>query len=179
MREISFSPEVALASVLYVLRRKGAATVHDVVKAFYFADKEHLSRFGWLGIGDRYCAMNFGPVPSSTYDLLKAAGGKRHSAPPRFVALAREMLDGSSYPTLKPRREPDMSLLSPALIECLDAAIEKTWGWSFIKRTLESHDDAWKKARARWTQDGNMAMPIESIVGTLPNGPEVLEHIAA
>lgn len=179
MREISFSPEVALASVLYVLRQKGgAATVHDLLKACYFADKEHLSRFGWLGIGDRYCAMTFGPVPSTTYDLLKAAGAKRNSAPPRFVSLARSQLDGRAYPTIRARQEPDMSLLSPALVQCLDAAIKKTSKWSFIKRTNESHDAAWVRARARWAEDGNMDMPVESIATTLPNSQEILEHIA-
>lgn len=180
LRERSFSPESALAAVLYVLRQKGgAATVHELLKASYFADKEHLSRFGWIGSGDRYCAMTFGPVPSHTYDLLKAAGGKRNNAPPRFVNLARAVLDGRSYPTIRPRQAPDMSLLSPALVQCLDVAIQKAGNWGFARRTRESHDAAWDEARARWAEDGEMDMPIESIAKTLPNAPEILEHISA
>lgn len=178
MREISFSPEVALASVLYVLQQRGSTTVHDLLKACYFADKEHLSRFGWLGIGDRYCAMTFGPVPSTTYDLLKAAGNKRNNAPPKFVKLAREVLDGSAYPTIKSRRSPEMTLLSPALVQCLDAAVKKTNKWTFSRRTSESHDVAWTKARARWAEDGNMDMPVDLIAEALPNGQEVREHIS-
>lgn len=180
LRERSFSPEAALAAVLYMLRQKGgAATVHELLKASYFADKEHLSRFGWIGSGDRYCAMTFGPVPSHTYDLLKAAGGKRNNAPPRFVALARQVLDGRAYPTIKAAHAPDMALLSPAIVECLDAAIKQSGGWGFWKRTHASHDAAWGEARARWAEDGDMDMPIESIAKTLPNAPEVLEHISA
>jgi len=179
MRE-SFSHETAFAAILYVLRaRGGSATIHDLLKAMYFADKEHLSKFGWMASGDKYCAMTFGPVGSRTYDLLKAAGAQRNFAAPKYVLMARRLLDGSNYPSIASAEEPNSELLSPAFRECLDAAIAATSSLTFKERTDKSHDAAWDRARARWQDDGDMEMPIESIATTLPNANEVLEHIAA
>jgi len=40
-------------------------------KLLYFVDKEHLLSYGRTVIGDRYIKMEFGPVPSSGYNLMK------------------------------------------------------------------------------------------------------------
>ena len=42
-----------------------------VSKVLYYADKEHLNRYGRPVLGDTYIRMEFGPVPSKTYDLIK------------------------------------------------------------------------------------------------------------
>ena len=42
-----------------------------VSKVLYYADKEHLNLYGRPVVGDTYIRMEFGPVPSKTYDLIK------------------------------------------------------------------------------------------------------------
>ena len=42
-----------------------------VSKVLYYADKEHLNLYGRPVLGDTYIRMEFGPVPSKTYDLIK------------------------------------------------------------------------------------------------------------
>jgi uncharacterized phage-associated protein len=74
-KEISFSPHKAVESLLYVVARLIEPTVHEALKIRYFADKLHLAKYGWLASGDEYVAMQFGPVASSTYNLIKAARG--------------------------------------------------------------------------------------------------------
>ena len=61
IRENAFSPEKALESVLLIASSLNEPTVHEVLKMRYFADKIHFSEYGFLGSGDRYVAMSFGP----------------------------------------------------------------------------------------------------------------------
>ncbi|TDP63149.1 Panacea domain-containing protein [Roseateles toxinivorans] len=180
LREKGFSPEAAVEALLYVLHRVGRpATVHELLKIRYFADKEHLSMYGGLASGDRYYAMEFGPVASGTYDLLKVAGKRAKNVPPRFVELATDALDGSDYPKVRAKREPNMEFLSQSKVDALDDAIEKCRGWDFTKRVKESHDSAWDTARARWAETGDATMSVPLISQALSNADEVLAHLAA
>lgn len=179
LRELAFSPVSAIEALLYILDgRGGSTTVHDLLKVRYAADKVHLAQYGWIASGDRYCAMNFGPVASSTYDLLKVAGRKRNYAPPRFTELAVAALDASAYPHVRAKRKPDVSRLSSAEVAALDQALNST-PKDFGKRTEQSHDAAWQTARQRWSDNGDMEMPVGSIAGTLDNAREVLAYIDA
>ncbi len=56
-------------------RERDGITQYYIGKVCYFADKEHLLDFGRPITGDRYVAMEHGPVPSSIYDLLKEDSG--------------------------------------------------------------------------------------------------------
>lgn len=42
-----------------------------LLKLIYFADRYHLRHFGFVPSSDVYVAMEYGPVASSTYDILK------------------------------------------------------------------------------------------------------------
>lgn len=180
LRESTFSPQAAIEALLYVLsRRGGEATVHELLKIRYFADKRHLELYGSNGSGDRYFAMEFGPVASGTYDLLKASAKQAKKVPQKFIDLALGAIDGSNYPNLKPLRDPNVEALPRSVVATLDYAIEQCRGWDFRKRVEESHDAAWESARARWAETGDMEMPIDSIAKTLPNGLEIIEHMTA
>lgn len=180
-REITFSPEAALESVLYIVHAlKGKATIHQVLKIRYFADKAHLAEFGWIASGDHYCAMKFGPVASHTYDLLKAARETDSEyTPPRFVELARSALQADDYPSIIALREPDTSRLSSSDVRCLDEAVRQCGRWNFNERVKESHDKAWEEAYERWKVNGDMDMPVEAIAKTLPNAEEIIEHLSS
>ena len=172
MQEI-FSPEVAVDVMLYVSKRLKNPTIHEVLKIQYFADKLHLSRYGFMPSGDSYIAMEFGPVGSKTYDLIKAARGERNRfIPESFVSAAEGHLQvkGADVVILG---EPDLSLLSEAQIECLEEAISEYGNMDFKTRTAISHDDAGDKGWARV----NKCMFTNDIVGTLKNADEIREHL--
>ncbi len=46
-------------------------TPYYIAKIFFYADKEHLADWGRSICGDFYVAMENGPVPSNTYNLVK------------------------------------------------------------------------------------------------------------
>lgn len=58
-------------SILYLLSKRDRLTQFQIGKALYFADLEHLRRFGRPVTFDNYAAMRKGPVPSLAYDALK------------------------------------------------------------------------------------------------------------
>src|SRR5579864_4950925 len=43
---------------------------YKICKLLFLADKYHLVQYGRPIIGDRYCALRYGPVPSHSLDLL-------------------------------------------------------------------------------------------------------------
>jgi hypothetical protein len=45
---------------------------HTVLKVLFFADVNHLNNYGRPIVGDDYVALPHGPVPQTTYDILKA-----------------------------------------------------------------------------------------------------------
>lgn len=51
-------------------------TQYYIGKIFYFADKEHFLDWGRPISGDRYIAMEHGPVPSTIFELLKPNSGE-------------------------------------------------------------------------------------------------------
>src|SRR6266540_3560826 len=96
---IRFDPERALELVLYVANQLRYPTLHSVSKVVYFADREHLSRYGSLLSGDNYVAMRHGPVPSAIYNLLKAAAGRQEPLiPAEFYELVGQSEGGGREP---------------------------------------------------------------------------------
>jgi uncharacterized phage-associated protein len=183
IRQNPFSPEKALESVLYIARLLKAPTVHEVLKMRYFADKIHFSEHGFLGSGDRYVAMSFGPVASSTYDMLKAARGDLNDfTDQRFVSLVQGslMVERGGKNRVKALREPDLDYLSEADIASIKQAVEKYGNLEFNERTDISHDHAWKEAwdAAQQNQLKQSPMPLVSIAKTLENADEVLAYIS-
>lgn len=183
VREIAFSPEKALESALYIASRLHNPTVHEVLKLRYFADKLHLAAYGFVASGDEYVAMRFGPVASSTYNLLKAARGDQSGwIHPKFY----EVIDGAvvvepGSNRVVPQREANTDYLSKADVEMLDSAIAQYGGMSFPERTRLSHDSAWQAAwdAAKEDEAGQSPMPVESIAETLGNSEEVIAHLNA
>jgi uncharacterized phage-associated protein len=170
---IRFDSERALELVLYIARRLRYPTLHSVSKVLYFADREHLSRYGSLLSGDNYVAMRHGPVPSAIYDLMKAAAGRKEPLiPAQFYELVSQSLKVEDRRRVVPLREANLDLLSASQRECLDDSIKTNGKLSFKRLADKSHDAAWKSA------DENDLIEIRAIAKTLPNAKQVLAYLA-
>ena len=179
---LSQSPARVVESLLYLVHKLGKpTTIHEVLKLRYFADKVHLSRYGSLASGDTYVAMKFGPVGSTAFNLLKAARGERSQfIEPQVIEAADRALNvDAANDEVKALRQPRGEMLSPADVECMDAAVAKFGALSFEERTKLSHDAAWSAARneAIRKKVAREAMPLRSIVATLQNAEEVIEYL--
>jgi hypothetical protein len=180
MKEIRFSPEKAVEYLLFISTKLKSPTIHEVLKIRYFADKLHLSRYGFLASGDAYVAMRYGPVPSNTYHLLQAArGDERGYINPLFLECVSGALEVYDQYNIHPLRNPALEFISPSDIECMEEAIEQFGGLEFVKRTDMSHDAAWKAAwgKARSIRANVYDITLKDIAGALENKEEVLDHL--
>lgn len=100
------------------------------------------NEYGRPVVGDTYNALPYGPVPQTTYDILKRE------------PLALEELGATTVPfsveggfTVRPERDPDLSVFSPSDLDALEHGWQCFGSLGFSARTDESHRHiAWKKA---------------------------------
>ena len=139
MGQLSFNQKRAINAVLYVASRLTDRGYHKIFKVLYFADRDHLADWGRTITGDRYIAMEFGPVPSALYDLFKReenAAGKG-----QFTDLFLTQSDKR----ITPRADANMRVLSRSDIKALDKALNEYGGKDFKTITDLSHGSAWDK----------------------------------
>ena len=90
---------------------------YHALKIIYFADRDHLSKYGRLIYGDSYIAFKSGPVP---YWARRA--------------------------TIVPGRDANMDMMSESDVECLDIAIAKYGNMPVEELKRLSQDDAYYAA---------------------------------
>lgn len=168
MRPNLFDPEKALNAILWIAKRIPSPSFHSISKLLYFADRIHLERYGRLISGDSYVAMKHGPVPSGTYDIMKAVRGDGTCV---VEEAAQEAFTVDGRHDVIPRREANEALFSESDLECLHEAITRYGRLSFIELTRLSHDAAWDSA------DENDIIELEQIIATLSDGASLLEHL--
>jgi len=170
MAEIKFNFDVekAVESILYLAYRVSSPTYMLIAKLLYFADKTSLEEYGRFITGDTYVAMKHGPVPSETYNLMKAGN------------------DGDQYGFtvennhhIKPLRDANTDLLSDSDIICLDKILKAyahfpTW---YIREI--SHDDLWEEFWEKATEQGKAStpIPVEKIVETFDDADDLKDFL--
>ena len=135
----------SLEGIHLLAERQPGISMFYVAKVFYFADKAHLLDWGRPISGDRYVAMENGPVPSAIYDLVKESG-----------YLADDLLDGFDSRIEKRgrglfSRQPFVDrALSRTDVEYLEAALRQYGHMSFGALSALSHrEKAWREAWAK------------------------------
>jgi hypothetical protein len=162
-----FKKQKALEVILYIALQ--VPDLYHILKIIYFADKEHLSRYGRFINGDSYVAMKDGPVPSQSYDIIKALRGDG------LYDLNNEDYNSVTIEEneVKPNRKANLDFLSQTDLECLDEAINKYKDYSFNQLHIESSDSAYEAA------DRNNFMSVIDIAKTLKNSDEVISYLTA
>src|SRR3989304_372932 len=164
---VGFKPEKALHAILYVadkLQRED--NLYATLKVIYFADKDHLHRYGRFIFGDNYVAMSHGPVPSGAYDIVKYVRGDGWDI---GFEQARTAFAVKENKHIQIYENPNTDVFSDSDIECLDHAVAKYGKLSFSELKKCSHDDAYDKA------DLNEYIPIEAIAATFTDGQLLIE----
>lgn len=147
--QILFDMDSAISSVLYILGKTGgSADIHHVYKTLYFADQEHLSKYGRSITGDTYIAMKFGPVPSNLYDIAKALRGDSFFSGSRRLDEFKGLLRLKNRYIIEALSKYNEDDLSESDIECLDSAIGKCAGKNFTAVTRMSHGLAYSNTKA-------------------------------
>jgi uncharacterized phage-associated protein len=151
----------AVEAILLVAGELPTLTKHTLAKVFYFADKEHLRKYGRIIIKTEwYAAMRNGPVPSGVYDIIRNIG--------QFAQGALEEREDYYVHRL---RAPDMQYLSESEIECLIFSAREYGHRSFDELTRLSHDYAWKQANE------NDQIALEDIAQTVPDSDQLIAYL--
>ena len=180
VRPSTFDPAQAVEAILYIAERLKRPTVHEILKICYFGDKQHMSLYGSTATGDDYFAMQWGPVASETYNLLKAARGDEDRwVKACYLPLVAGAFDVYDNKKVRAKRGARLDYLAESARRAFDWAIQEYGDIDFRDRTASSHDGAWKRAWAsKSSQDGDRAvMLMVDIAGDLRNCPEVLEYL--
>lgn len=140
------------SAFLYILNKQRSIDQFHVFKILYFADRDHLAKYGRRIINDTFHALENGPVPSNLYNVVKFKNG--HLDSPIFFndGLFKPILDSfetgseDAYYYLSAKEKPDLDELSKSDIECIDEAFSKYRDIDMYELSKMSHDSAWDKA---------------------------------
>lgn len=138
-----FKQDIAIQAILYILQKMGGmCDIHKCQKILYFADNEHLSKYGRSITGDAYVRMDFGPVPTCIYDLFKAVRGDSYFAM-QVDDVRRNCFHFVNNKDIEAVAAPDMSYLSESDVEVLDKYINLLKHKDFNQVSDASHGYAW------------------------------------
>lgn len=144
-----FDPE-KLVQTLAFFASRGVDDLDTLkaVKLLYFADRQHLLKYGRPILGDDYYCMKNGPIPTNALSQIQDALSPNPTGD--HDALFDEYLDvdrAHPYPRFTTRKEPDLDVFSPTDIEVLDDVLT-TYGsksaWTL--RDLTHRDECVKRA---------------------------------
>lgn len=168
-----FKLEKALNSILYIIGKlDGKTDMHKLCKILYFADQNHLSQYGRSITGDVFIAMQYGPVPSSIDDILKALRGDSFfSQSPELDPIRRFIKFENKY-ILSSNLNADLDELSGTDLKCLDISIKLCKDKTFDELTSLSHGLAWANSRK------DRAISVKDILREVGDEEEYVEYIA-
>lgn len=166
-----FDKDVTMNVLLYVLSKyDGECDIHTICKIMFFADQEHLSKYGRAITGDSYIAKPYGGVPSKLYDIMRAVRGDSYFSDKaeEFKALFRF----KNKQVVMKIAETDMDYLSESDIECIDNAIAKVKDKSFGEITQLAHGYAWTNTQ----QDREIS--VKDMLRELGDTEEYVEYVS-
>jgi uncharacterized phage-associated protein len=166
-KKFSFNNDKAIASLLFVTRQ--VHNLYNVVKIFYFADKEHLSKYGRFIFGETYIAMKSGQVPSTIYDMIKFVRG---DGTRKFDDKLNNLISVENENIIKAKAKPDLDCLSPSDIECLRESIKKYGKIPPQKLLNISHSD-----KAYQDTPRNDVIKLDKIIDTLENKNKIKQYL--
>jgi uncharacterized phage-associated protein len=168
------------AVLLYILRHFPEGV--DYIKLFkilYFAQQEHLVRYGRPVVPESFYALKHGPVPSFSYKAFQAAESKTD-----IDDDFRDFLTGFKIErkddtvSVYSLSEPDVDELSASDRKCLDFSVNKHKDIDSYGLSELSHDTAWTEAYNRAQNDPEKNMMTLIDIAKAGNATEgVIHHI--
>lgn len=134
-----------LECILWILHQQKGIDLYKIMKILFHADYLSVNKYGVPVTGDTYKAMDYGTVPSFSYDVLKQE------------MLALNALEIDSFPfkikdkrTFMPLRDVMEDYLSETDKECLTLGLQEYGNLSFEQVKEKNHTiKAWQDAYKR------------------------------
>lgn len=142
------------STVLYVLGKmpEGMDYIH-LFKTLYFAQQEHLVRYGMPIMDDSFMARKHGPVAALTYKVLRGVEGKAEVTDECLrdfmQSVSVEIVDGHQIVAIADGVTCDVDELSVSNMKVLDKWIDRCKDIESFDLSDLSHDDAWQMAKSK------------------------------
>lgn len=161
-----FAARKAYAAICWMVAEKSGVDLHALLKACYFADKDHLNKHERPIFGATYRAMPFGPIPIEIYDMAKC---EPLSLADMGIDHFPWKLDGYK---LHPDLNTDVELgdLSASDQELLNNGFQRSNSMTFNQRTADTHGRDWQAARLG-------IMNYEDMIDDGPHKAALVEHL--
>ncbi len=160
MIRFNFNEAKAVETLAYVAQAWPGITPFYLSKIVFFADRDHLRKYGRPVTGDAYIAMDNGPVPSRIYDIVK--GELDFFGAPGAIMEALTIEQTGKYHEVRAKRPPNTDLLSETDIVELDDAIRFCRGKSVPELSHLTHQEpAWLHAERNAEMDLELLVPEE------------------
>lgn len=132
--EFRFNKDKANAVILYLSDKDYGISKMRLLKYVFLADFYHINKYGRPILGDKYVAMDNGPVLSKLYDMLKSST--------KDYKIENGMI-------IIPKSKPDLDEFSISDKEALDYALENYSQYETLEMSSLTHENhCWQKARA-------------------------------
>jgi uncharacterized phage-associated protein len=113
-----FSPEKFANAVAYLAQECPQSTKMTICKHLYFADKQHLVRYGRPITGDHYWRLDHGQIPTRGLNML------RSKASPQENALLQKYVSVNGN-SVQLKQQANQKVFSKSDLEVLDWVIQK------------------------------------------------------
>lgn len=145
MIRFNFDEAKAVETLAYIAQAWPGITPFYLSKVAFFADRNHLRKYGRPVTGDAYIAMDNGPVPTRIYDIVK--GNLDFFGAPDAILEALTIEQTGKYHEVRAKRPPNMDLLSETDVAELSSAIRFCKGKSVGELSNMTHQEpAWADA---------------------------------
>ncbi len=126
--------------IVWLAKMSPSIDIYHVAKVLFYADKMHINRYGRPITGDTYVKMDYGPVPSGAYDLIKE---NRWLSPKHLKQIKDSLLIDKSdqHLRLQALREPDMTYFSRSDLKCLEESLSEYACKSFDELYTITHSE--------------------------------------
>jgi uncharacterized phage-associated protein len=147
-----FDHQKCVQAIQFLAENMPEITQYYVGKVMFFADKEHLLDWGRPIYGDRYVAMEHGPVPSNTYNIIKGDSGEPDEVSDLFSSRISVRQNGNKKHLTVRKGAPPIDLLTHSDKEALLRSLQTYGKMPFGKIKEISHKDiSYEQA---WSKDG-------------------------
>ena len=126
--KVSYSK--AIESIVWLANQNPDIDIYHIIKVIFFADKDHLNKYGRPIHGDTYIHMDNGPVPSAIRDIVT----QNVFLSPNHLEEIQDSLEIKSrkeYYKTSAKRPPNLDYFSKSDIECLGSSLKKHGHLSF------------------------------------------------
>jgi uncharacterized phage-associated protein len=155
-----FNYKKAVQALNFFARKSSNFTLNKMkaIKLIWLADRFHLRKYGRPIIGDVYFALPYGPVPSTTRDIVEE---NNISLSEEELQYSKDFIENESKYKYKSIKDCDLKVFSKTEVEAFDKIFSTYGGLSQFKLSDISHlFPEWKRFESRLKQRISSRYPM-------------------